>query len=112
MYHSFKKKFNEEIADEFDETNNQYLSIDSFYRLKKNLYKLPKRKSDMCDYCVLGNILKRNINEFIRLYYNEMYQEVFDLPLYLREFSRGLPQTDFPNHLLSEMNQQYIRSLI
>jgi hypothetical protein len=107
-----QKKFNEEIADEFDETNNQYPSIDSFYKLKNNLYKLPKRKSDMCDYCVLGNILKRKINEFIRLYYNELYQEVFDLPLYLREFSRGLPQTYFPTHLLSEMNQQYIDEIL
>ena len=62
----------------------------------------------MCDYCVLGKTLKKNIDDFIKVHFNELYLEKFDLAFYLREFKRTQASNDILYHLLPELNRYYV----
>jgi hypothetical protein len=106
-----QKSFNEQIVD-FENLNNQLPSRNTFYTYRQRLFKHAKRRSDMCDYCVLGNTLKKNIEEFIKVHHNDIFLENFDLVFYIREFGRFMPSEEVPAHLLKDLNQQYVDEIL
>jgi hypothetical protein len=107
-----QKSFIEQVRDDFNISNYDLPCRATFYNHRKRLFKQAKRRSDMCDYCVLGNTLKKNLEEFIKVHFNELYIENFDLAYYLREFSRTLPPNEIPAHLLVDLNQQYVDEIL
>ena len=103
-----QKKFTNEINDEFEIMPSKF----SFLRLRKKQFKKPKRQTDLCDYCQLGKTLKKNINRFILDNYPDLYDENFDLQLYLREFSRGFPDQEISQTFLNNYNQNYLEEIL
>ena len=71
--------------------NSRLTSKSTFLRLRKKKFKQPKRQKDKCDYCVLGKALILNINKFLLENNPDIYDENFNLQLYLKEFSREIP---------------------
>ncbi len=54
---------------------------------------------------------KKNINRFILDNYPDLYDENFDLQLYLREFSRGFPDQGISQTILNNYNQNYLEEI-
>jgi hypothetical protein len=71
----------------------------SFFSYKNKEFKRARRMTDLCDYCELSLVLKKNINTFILSYFPDVYNEIFDLNRYSDFFKTSQIQ---PLNLLTE----------
>jgi len=106
-----QKNFNELVMDNHNNLDN-VPSRFTFNNKRSRLFKTAKRNSDMCDYCVLGKTIKKNIDDFIKVHFNELYLDKFDLAYYLREFKRTQASKDIPYHLLYDLDRNYVDEIL